>query len=197
MDYKAFSLEVKDLEDSGLFFGYASTYDVDLQNDVVMPGAFSRTLKQKPDVPILWCHRMDSPIGVCQDAREDRRGLAVTGQLVLSVPLAAQARDLMKAGAVKGLSIGYSVPAGGWKDRHDGVRELHDVDLLEWSLVPLPANPHALVTQPPKSLRDWHDVFRGMGFSKRETDRLVHAVKSVINDPEPDPNDLVAFLLRR
>lgn len=44
------------------------------------------------------------------------------------------------------MSIGYSVPEGGWRRRHDGVRELTRLELLEVSLVTAPANPYALVS---------------------------------------------------
>lgn len=204
MDYSAgFSFEVKELEDrTGWFRGYASTTggQPDYQGDVIVPGSFARTLTRKSDWPILWCHKHDTVLGVTRSAHEDQHGLAVEGELILSVPKAAEVRDLMRAGAVRGLSIGYMIPDGKAFQRQDGVREIHDVEVMEWSLCPLPANPRAMVTSPPKSLRDWNDVFRGMGYSRSQTDRLVHAVKDALNVGDDDEleaaqiHDLIAFM---
>jgi HK97 family phage prohead protease len=178
-EFKLGDIDVK----SGSFRGYGSVYSIrDLQDDVVMPGSFKRTLEaRKSDpIPLLWSHNTSEPIGV-STAQEDAYGLAVAGELVLSVPRAAQLRDLMKVGAVRGLSIGYRVPPGGSKMRGE-VRELHDIDLVELSLCVLPACPVAQVTSPPKAAAEmtpseWERHFRGAGFSKAETERLVWSVK--------------------
>ena len=56
-----------------------------------------------------------------------------------------EAYALMKAGVVRGLSIGYSVKSAK-RNPDTGVRELLAVDLWEISLVTLPANEAAQVT---------------------------------------------------
>jgi hypothetical protein len=76
---------------------------------------------------------------------EDDKGLKVTGQLILDVPQAADARALIKAGAVKGLSIGYR-PRTAEIDRQTGARHLKKVDLWEISPVTFPMLPEAQIS---------------------------------------------------
>lgn len=133
----------------GLFSGYASLFGgaPDAQGDVVAPGAFARTLnehKAAGTAPLLlWQHDLSSPIGVWLDLHEDSAGLAVKGQLVLAASRGREAHALLKAGALDGLSIGYRVRA--FDRRPGGGRLLKDLDLIEISLVSLPAGARARV----------------------------------------------------
>ena len=72
-------------------------------------------------------------------------GLYVEGRLLLGVQRAREALALLKAGAISGLSIGYS-PVRFRIDKKNSVRTLSDVELWEISLVTFPANNHAGVT---------------------------------------------------
>ena len=48
MEKKTFKFDIKELSEAGEFEGYASIYGtVDLQNEVVDRGAFTRTLQHK------------------------------------------------------------------------------------------------------------------------------------------------------
>lgn len=58
---------------------------------------------------------------------------------------AQEAYDLLRSGAMKGLSIGYK-PVTYDFDENTGVRYLREVDLFEVSLVTFPANEEAQVT---------------------------------------------------
>src|SRR5687767_3295774 len=103
-------LELKFVGEEGVFAGYASIFNVvDSQRDEVMPGAFRDTLSRR-DTPVklLWQHRLEEPIGVVTQLFEDARGLYIEGRLLLDVAQAREAYTLLKAGAVSGLSIGYS-----------------------------------------------------------------------------------------
>jgi hypothetical protein len=76
---------------------------------------------------------------------EDARGLYVKGKLLMDVAQAREAYSLLKAGVVRGLSIGYSVKRSR-RNPDSGIRELLDLNLWEISLVTLPANEAAQVT---------------------------------------------------
>ena len=52
----------------------------------------------------------------------------------------------MKAGSLKGLSIGYTVPDGKSEIQRDGTRVLREIKLQEISLVAVPADPGGMVT---------------------------------------------------
>jgi uncharacterized protein len=140
-------LEIKRLEEGGLFAGYASVFDVvDNQSDVILRGAFTESLRGRAsEVKLLWQHDMREPIGVIEVLREDERGLYLQGRLLMEVARAREAYALLKSGVVKGLSIGYS-PRRFRIDPDSGVRYLASVDLWEVSLVTFPANAAAQVT---------------------------------------------------
>ena len=141
------ALEVKSLDASGRFAGYASVFDVvDNQRDMMLRGAFADTLKSRVgEIKLLWQHMQSEPIGVFDRMFEDARGLYVEGRLLLDVQRAKEAYALLKAGAVSGLSIGYS-PTRYSIDAQTGVRLLSQVELWEVSLVTFPANEAAGVT---------------------------------------------------
>lgn len=139
--------DMKSIDGDGRFAGYASVFDVvDNQRDVVMRGAFARTLSGRTgEIKLLWQHSQSEPIGVFERMFEDARGLYVEGRLLLDVQRAKEAHSLMKAGALSGLSIGYS-PLRYTIDADSGVRRLAEVELWEVSLVTFPANAAAGVT---------------------------------------------------
>ena len=143
MDTKSFRFSVKDIDDQGLFEGYAAVFgNVDRTGDVIEPGAFRKTLQENPELPILWQHNPAEPIGLTVAAVEDNRGLRVKGQLNLETTRGREAYALMKQGVLRGLSIGYDTVKEAW----DGTtRKIKEIRLWEWSLVTFPANPLAQV----------------------------------------------------
>jgi HK97 family phage prohead protease len=144
MQFKSFGLEEVQIDEKGQFEGYASVFNnVDRHGDVVMPGAFRKTISENPSVPILWQHDQSKPIGVTMAIREDNNGLLVKGELNLDTQLGREAYSLLKQGALKGLSIGYQVIKDDLAGR---VRQLKEVRLMEYSLVTFPANELAQVT---------------------------------------------------
>lgn len=136
----------EDNSNLGTFSGYASKFGVvDSYNDMVMPGAFKKTLRDKEGVvPLLWSHDVATPIGLIR-AREDKIGLKVEGELNLDVAKSNEIRSLMKQGVVKGLSIGYQTVKEAI-DELTGARQLKEVSLWEVSAVVFPALAVAQVT---------------------------------------------------
>jgi HK97 family phage prohead protease len=150
MDYKNFKLKLKELDEKGVFEGYASVFNnVDLVDDVVEKGAFKKTISENPQVPILWQHHIDKPIGVTRNIDEDGHGLKVVGELNLETTLGKEAYSLLKQGAIKGLSIGYQVIKDTIKE---GIRYLKELKLFEYSLVTIPANMEANVVSVKKAI---------------------------------------------
>lgn len=131
----------------GVFEGYASLFGAaDLGKDVVMPGAFSNSLRRRGvrDVRLLWQHDPGQPIGRWLVIAEDRRGLRVRGKLNLAVERAREIQALMREGAVDGLSIGFRVERVR-AERPTGLRRLEKLDLWEISVVTFPMLPDARV----------------------------------------------------
>ena len=158
---KHFTLELKTLDNAGRFAGYASVFDVvDNQSDVMLRGAFTRTLDgRSSEIKLLWQHQQHEPIGLFDRMFEDEHGLYVEGRLLLSVQRAQEAHTLLKARAINGLSIGYS-PVRYRIDPDTGVRYLAEVDLWEVSLVTFPANDAANVTVVKQSMptAEWNEA---------------------------------------
>jgi len=151
MDIKHMSLplSVKSVSGDGIFTGYASVFgELDQQNEIVAAGAFARTLakwrRQGRTPALLWMHDPTQPIGVWQSVHEDANGLYVEGRLALRTQKGAEAYELLKLGALTGLSIGYRVVTS-QIDAKRKARVLTDVDLFEVSLVTFPANEAARV----------------------------------------------------
>jgi HK97 family phage prohead protease len=161
-----FTLRLKSVDDAaGTFSGYASTYGgpPDLVGDIIEPGAFRQSIAHQGNgFPLLWSHRPDEPIGLAK-VSDDPKGLKVDGSLVMGDPAAQRAHMHMKAGTVRGLSIGYDVPYGEGKVLYsdDGSRTLKEIKLYEISLVAIPANPKAGITNV-KSLGDVQQVLRSV-----------------------------------
>lgn len=125
---------------TGVIEGYASLFGVaDNGGDVVMPGAFARSLARRgaSGVKMLWQHNAAEPIGVWTSIVEDRKGLRVSGRLDLSVARAREALSLLGSGAVDGLSIGFRAKRA-TADKSTGLRRLHEIDLWEISVVTFP-----------------------------------------------------------
>lgn len=129
------------------FEGHGSIFkNVDLGGDIVMPGAFQKTLAQHKangTLPqMFWMHQMDQVPGLWTQMEEDDKGLYVKGELV-DTSLGNDMRVLLQKKAVRGLSIGYSTVVSDYTK--DGNRLLKELELWEVSLVSLAMNPLAKV----------------------------------------------------
>ncbi|GAB5387077.1 MAG: hypothetical protein Alpg2KO_00450 [Alphaproteobacteria bacterium] len=145
----AVPLTLKADSDDGSIEGYGSVFGtVDSYREVVAPGAFEDSLKRwaaKNSLPkFLWQHDWRTPIGTWLEMREDERGLYVKGQLALGTQAGSESRELLKMGALDGLSIGFS-PKKWEYDKETDILTLTEIDLWEVSLVTFPANQDATV----------------------------------------------------
>lgn len=146
---KTLQWQVKAITEEGVFSGYGSVFGVcDFAREIVASGAFSKSLarwKGKKSLPaLLWMHDPAQPIGVWTAMHEDAHGLKVQGKLALRTKAGREAYELLKMGAISGLSIGYRV-VGSRIEPQKKARVLTEVDLFEVSLVTFPANDAARV----------------------------------------------------
>ncbi|WP_287882749.1 MULTISPECIES: HK97 family phage prohead protease [Paracoccus] len=143
-------LDIKSLGEKGQFEGYASTFggEPDSYGDIIAPGAFSDSLaahSARGTMPkMFWQHDPREPIGKWLKAAEDGHGLLVTGQLNMGVQRAREAYELLKAGDIDGLSIGYRIQ-GYEVDEDREVWTLTKLDLREVSIVSIGANENATI----------------------------------------------------
>jgi HK97 family phage prohead protease len=182
--YRSFDYDVKAVSDDGLFSGYGSVFGViDSYNEVVAPGAFLESiaeLKAKGrTLPVLWQHRTAEPIGSwsIESLKEDAKGLFGDGELWMAdAPYARIAYRGMSSRAITGLSIGYYVRESSF-DEKTRIRTLTKLDLVEISIVTVPANDEArtdtikskLAHGGLPSLPEFELLLREAGFSKTQS----------------------------
>ena len=180
MNRKSFNLEIKAVQEDGFFSGYGAVFgNVDWYNDVILHGAFQKSLQRWEEKgkmpPVLWNHNDGEPIGVYTNIYEDEKGLFVEGRLLIDdVPRAKSTHALLKAGAIDGLSIGYKTKKA--NQQTNGIRELIELDLGEISIVTMPANEESLITSVKSKLEDgelptlpeFEKFLRESGFSKTQ-----------------------------
>ena len=150
LETKDFKFTASTMDDElGTFTGYASIFGVvDSYGDVVEKGAFSKSIKERKQFPLLWSHDVQTPIGIIEPKKQDQTGLWVEGHLNLDVQRAKEIRSLMKQGSVDGLSIGYEVSKSEPAEvAGKNVRKLQEIKLWEISPVVFGACPGATVAQ--------------------------------------------------
>jgi hypothetical protein len=203
-----FGFELKASKEDGTFEGYGSVFSItDSGGDIVAPGAFAESLaaqKAAGRLPaMLWQHRPSEPIGVYTGMEEDSIGLKVSGKLALKTARGAEAYELMKMGALSGMSIGYRTRDDSY-DRVTGVRTLKKVDLVELSLVTFPMNDASRVSsvkseiETIENLRDAERFLRDSGMSRAEAVAFIGRVKSLgQSDSDGDEMQQIAEALKR
>ncbi len=192
---KAYNDDEED-KNYGTFEGYGSVFgNKDLGNDVIEAGAFAKSLKRrKPqNVKLLYQHKSDMPIGVFDEIKEDEHGLVVKGRLALKTQAGAEAYELLKMGALDGLSIGFRVnPKEVSYDKRGNKRIIKEVDLMEVSLVTFPMNPQATVRSVKGeeiSIREWENGMRdAFSLSRSEAKMAAKAVTDAFGQRDVDTN---------
>lgn len=130
-------------DESGAISGLAWKFGTpDRIGDWIEPGAFKGL---KLPLPMLFGHDLNDPVGAWDRVEEKADGLHVAGRLLVDeVARAREVRALVKAGAVRGLSIGFVTRKAA--ARSGGGRTIKALELFEVSLVSAPMHPGAKVT---------------------------------------------------
>jgi hypothetical protein len=198
-----FESEVK-ADEKGIFSGYGSIFGNEDQGmDVMQKGAFTKSLKNRPanKVKMLYQHKTDEPIGIFTNISEDQKGLLVTGQLAMGTQRGREAYELLKMGALDGMSIGFKADPDkqGYNENKRGVRTLKEVDLMEISLVTFPMNESALIETVKgnaKNIREWEKSLRDAGgLSRTEAKIGAKALSESLNQRDADNKQSLANLI--
>ena len=177
-EFASFIQKTAAATDSGTFRTIISTQSTDRQGDSVDQNLWDLENYQNNPI-VLWAHDYSSlPIGMATKIEKQ----TVAGETVLVAegkfapaeanPFAQQVRALYDAGIVRATSVGF-IPSSA---RMDGKSEQGN-ELLEFSFVPVPANPQALSLAQAKEL--------GLNLEFLKTKGIVLEVK----DDEPDEGD--------
>ncbi len=134
-------------DDKRILEGIATTPETDRMGDVVVP----KGAEFKLPLPFLWQHNSAQPIGHVTKAKVTNAGIEVQVQLVkIDEPGTLKNRldeawQSIKAGLVRGLSIGFSSIESARIDGTGGIKFLK-WSWLELSAVTIPANAEASIT---------------------------------------------------
>lgn len=180
-----FQMAVKDVQPgeagSVRITGYASTSDVDRYRDIVKPEAFKGALESYNKNPVLLrSHNPDRPVGTVDSAVIDGKGLKITA-VVMDEQTAKEVSD----GRMRALSIGY-IPQESTLEHEDGtpfnaekdspwdadlIRVINKLDLVEISIVAVPANGNALFTLE-KSVKKYFNAVatKAFGLAKKDNE---------------------------
>jgi uncharacterized protein len=141
----------------GVLTGYAAVFNQPSEmmpgpkkpfREVVAPGAFTRSLKERPGVVALYGH--DHPVARAPESMsltEDQTGLLVSMNLMDT----ATSRDLLtevRGGLLRGMSFGFKPVKVSWQSGKEfDLRTLHDVNLYEVTATPLPVYPGTSIAE--------------------------------------------------
>lgn len=188
MEFKSIELKETAIDMSARTIeGYAATWDLDLANDIINKGAFTKTIDESfknGRVKMLWQH--DQPLGMPTEMLEDDRGLYVKGK-ISRTQLGDEAIELMRDRVVDRMSIGFSIPQNKSGFTDEGVRIISEVKLFEFSPVTFPANEAAHILAV-KSLHEQLIICKSKGINPRDKKEFTHMLselKALIKTEEP------------
>ena len=123
-----------------------STPAIDREHDIIEIGGWELANFQKNPV-VLWAHSYrEPPIAKATEVWIDGdtlRGLTRFTPEDMN-PFGYMVYRMVKGGFMKATSVGFQPTQWVWNDEHNGY-DFKEQDLLEYSVVPVPANPEALL----------------------------------------------------
>lgn len=182
VERKLCGVEVKALDDGSDVTARISVAVPDREGDVVLPSGLEATSFKRNPVVLLQ-HDQSRPIGRAVSLRTTSNAVVATMKFAErpdTHPDAAEwmpdtVRSLMKQGVLSAFSVGFRVPRDGFRDATDKDMERFGAgtrrvitrwELLEFSVVSVPANAEALATAVSKGLVPDGDVVRRLGLSR-------------------------------
>lgn len=149
MDRAYSVLHVKTIdEEQRIIRGIATTPETDRTGDQVMPEG----VQFKNPTPLLWQHQHDKPVGTVRFNTPTKAGITFEAQLpVIREPGVLKDRvdeawQSVKAGLITAVSIGFRALDGQVERLKGGGLKFNSIELLELSLVSVPAHSGALIT---------------------------------------------------
>jgi len=229
------SFEVKFAGDGaapGTFEGYGAVFgNMDSHGDVIEPGAFAKSLLDRQRIgrglpPMYKMHgkafnNPHEPVGIWEAMSEDASGLHMKGRLIgLDTEQGKWTHAQVREGALKGLSIGYQLPAGGYRKGSgkpgEPQRFLKQIHLREVSLVDDPSNAasqiyamkgrwadDAALAEEIKTIRDFEAFLRDVGgFSNAAAKAIASGGFKASQDPRDEDgkctvDDVIADAVKR
>lgn len=133
-----------DGSDECIIEGYANTSTKDRVGDVVLPVAFAKSLETYLKNPVLLAnHDWNDPCGRVLEAKITENGLWIKARISDTRP---DIKTLIREGCLSTFSIGYNELVADF-DESTKTKYIKELELLEISVVTVPANTEAMFTQ--------------------------------------------------
>ena len=199
MNFKTLSLKVDG--ESGKIAGYFSTYEKtpDSYGDIITPGAFTETLAKRKETghpfPLCFNHDFSAVIGVVDSITEEEKGPYMEGHF-LDTQQAQDVRKMVQSGAVYQFSFAYDTLESR-KPTEDEAKSgvtnvLTKLDLFEVSVVTVPANQNAVITDIKSAIET--EIKAGRRNRKSDEDiinQIIDLAKSLLTEEEDKPAEEV------
>lgn len=136
--------EIRDNNDGMTISGYAAVFNSDSEPlpfiERIAPGAFTRSLKSRNEIKLLWNHDSGEPMASLRGGSlklwEDAKGLAYEATLA-NTTRGRDVAELIRSKVIDAMSFGFNVIKDTWDER--GNRTLESVRIHEISVVSYPA----------------------------------------------------------
>jgi HK97 family phage prohead protease/HK97 family phage major capsid protein len=140
------NIEVKSADTAKDFSiaGYANTIDKDRTGDIVLPEAWVKGIDNFRRNPILlYQHDHNKPIGRVKNITVDKKGIFVEATVSNAAENQHGVKTLIQDGVLKSFSVGFKIKDADYERATDAFT-IKDVELLEISVVSVPANQNSL-----------------------------------------------------
>lgn len=124
--------------------GYANTIDKDRYGDVVLPSAFKMDNYNKNPI-ILLQHDQNQPIGTMVSYEVTDQGLKIKVEISNAAEDLYRVKTLINDGVLRAFSIGFRMLKGKYIPEDD-IYVIQELELLEVSIVSVPANQDSVFT---------------------------------------------------
>jgi HK97 family phage prohead protease/HK97 family phage major capsid protein len=165
--------------------GYANTIAKDRTGDVVTAEAWAKGVENYRKNPVmLYQHKHDAPIGRVDKIVVDKKGIYVEGTVSEAAERNYGIQTLIKDGALKSFSVGFRVKDAKY-NRTDDSMLITDVELLEISVVSVPANQESLfsIRKSFDSEQTYKDFLKSFDeISKEDKEKLLGKIQAGVTD---------------
>lgn len=194
LTHKHFTLqEFKAADSEGNFRGILSTYgNEDMAGDICDQGCWTDSVSAKGgQFPLLWQHDMTEPIGSFKVV-DTTAALVIEGHFNQDVQRGREAYALLKAGDIRGLSVGFNMLDWAYVD---GVRHITKADLWEGSFVTFPCNTLAYAEAKALAQKNGVAIRKSLSalpefkaLSEEQQEKILRAIDEAVSE-EPAPED--------
>ena len=143
---KGFVSEVKAVKDTNRFNFTISTAGVDRDKDVIEVAGWNLDNYKKNPVVLFGHDYRSLPVGKSVSIKTSKKGLDSEVEFASAdtYPFAETVRKMVAGGFLSAASVGFRPIKYAYNEDRRGV-DIQESELLEWSIVPVPANPECLV----------------------------------------------------